>query len=207
MDKKAHWEKIYSTKSHKEVSWFTEHVYSSLELIHKTGINKDEAIIDVGGGASTLADDLLNEGYRDITVFDISGSALAIAKERLKEKSSQVQWIEDDILNSDFGGKKYDLWHDRAVFHFLTSEEEREVYKEKVHRHLKQDGFLLISVFADDGPLKCSMLEIKRHSEKDVVDFFGNSFSKIFEERMVHITPSNIEQKFVNVILKKVKLN
>ncbi len=203
MDRKSHWEKIYSTKSHKEVSWYSEHIFSSIDLILKTDLDKDAAILDVGGGASTLADDLLNDGYQDITVLDISGSALVIAKDRLKENGSKIHWIEDDILVSNFGGKKYDLWHDRAVFHFLTSEQERNVYKDKVNQHLKLNGFLIMSVFADDGPLKCSMLEIKRHSEMDIKKFFGEKYRPLFEERTIHRTPSHVEQKFVNLILKR----
>lgn len=204
-DRKAHWEKVYSAKSHREVSWFTEHIGTSLELIAKTGVDKTAGVIDVGGGASTLVDDLIQSGFRDLTVIDISGEALKIARDRVKVNTGNINWIEADILESDFGKRSYDLWHDRAVFHFLTTDEERNSYKEKVDAHLNVGGFVVLSVFADDGPLKCSMLEVKRHSENQIEGFFGPRYGKIFEERTIHITPAKVEQRFLNMILKRLK--
>lgn len=205
MDKKSHWENVYTTKSHTEVSWFSEHIQSSLGLIEKAGAVKTAAIIDVGGGASTLVDDLLENGYQDLTVIDISGAALKIAKDRLKEKAGKIKWMEDDILESEFGHRQYDLWHDRAVFHFLTTDGERAAYKQKVTEHVKKGGFIVLSVFADNGPLKCSMLEIKRHSGSEIEEFFGSRFLKVYEDRTSHITPAKVEQKFVNMILKRLE--
>lgn len=205
MDKKSHWENVYTTKSHTEVSWFTEHIQSSLALIEKAGAVKSAAIIDVGGGASTLVDDLLENGYQDLTVIDISGAALKIAKDRLKEKAGKIKWMEKDILESEFGHRQYDLWHDRAVFHFLTTDEDRAAYKQKVTEHVKKGGFVVLSVFADNGPLKCSMLEIKRHSGSEIEEFFGSRFLKVYEDRTSHITPAKVEQKFVNMILKRLE--
>lgn len=205
MDKKSHWEKVYTTKSHTEVSWFAEHIQSSLGLIGKSGADKSSAIIDVGGGASTLADDLLEDGYHDLTVIDISGAALKIAKDRLKERAGKIEWIEDDILVSDFGKRRFDVWHDRAVFHFLTTDAERNAYRKKVSEHVRKGGFVVLSVFAEDGPLKCSMLEIKRHSGSEIEEFFGKNYLKIYEGRTSHITPSKVEQKFVNVVLKRLE--
>ena len=205
MDKKSHWENVYTTKSHTEVSWFSEHIQSSLGLIEKAGAVKTAAIIDVGGGASTLVDDLLENGYQDLTVIDISGAALKIAKDRLKEKAGKIKWMEDDILESEFGHRQYDLWHDRAVFHFLTTDGERAAYTQKVTEHVKKGGFIVLSVFADNGPLKCSMLEIKRHSGSEIEEFFGSRFLKVSEDRTSHITPAKVEQKFVNMILKRLE--
>lgn len=203
MDQKAHWEKIYSTKSYTEVSWFTEHIINSLELIHKTNIPQSAAVIDIGGGAASLVDDLLLEGFADITVMDISSAALAIAQARLKEKSAKIHWLEADILTSDLNSRKYDLWHDRAVFHFLNTEKERGAYRNQVNRFLKPQGFLVMSIFAEDGPLKCNTLEIKRHSAEELQEFFGDQFNTLFMSKTVHMTPSKSEQKFVNLILQR----
>jgi 2-polyprenyl-3-methyl-5-hydroxy-6-metoxy-1,4-benzoquinol methylase len=203
IERKAHWEKVYTTKSHREVSWFAEHIGTSLELIARTGVGKAGRIIDVGGGASTLVDDLLVSGYRDLTVLDISGAALKIAQARLQQDSGRVNWIVADILKSDLGKGTYDVWHDRAVFHFLTTDEERNAYKEKVAGHLNVDGFVVLSVFAADGPEKCSMLEVRRHSGTQIESFFGAGYQKTFEEHTTHATPGKAEQKFVNMILKR----
>jgi 2-polyprenyl-3-methyl-5-hydroxy-6-metoxy-1,4-benzoquinol methylase len=205
MDRKTHWEKVYTTKSHTEVSWFAEHIQTSLGLIGKTGADKASAIIDVGGGASTLVDDLSANGYQDLTVIDISGAALKIARDRLGGEAGKIKWMESDILESDFGRRQYDVWHDRAVFHFLTTVEDRAAYRQKVLTHVKKGGFVVLSIFADDGPLKCSMLDIKRHSGTEIEEFFGNEFEKVHEDRTSHITPAKVEQKFVNVILKRLE--
>lgn len=204
-DRKSHWEKVYAARSHREVSWFAEHIESSLRLIERTGVGKDAGLIDVGGGASTLVDDLLRSGYRDLTVLDISGTALAIAKDRLKEDAAKVKWIESDILASDFGGRTYALWHDRAVFHFLTEEADRDRYKDKVNAHLDRNGFLVLSVFADDGPEKCSLLDVRRHSEGQIEAFFGKGFRTLHVERAIHTTPAKAGQRFLNMILERVE--
>ncbi len=203
MNRKEHWEKVYNTKSHKEVSWFTEHVTVALELISQTKINKDHSIIDVGGGASTLADDLIRQGFQDITVIDISGKALEIAKSRLGHEASKVTWIESDILESDFNHREYDLWHDRAVFHFLTTELERNQYKEKMDKHLIKGGFAILSIFADDGPEKCSGLTIRRHGSSDLEQFMGSGYDMVYHSRTTHQTPSKADQKFINMIFNK----
>lgn len=205
MNKESHWENIYTARPHTDVSWFTEHIDSSLELIKKSGIRKSDAIIDVGGGASTLVDDLIADGFTDLSVIDISAAALQVSQKRLQEKAEQVKWIVADILVSDFGNREYALWHDRAAFHFLTSERERAIYKDKVAQHLQLNGYLLISVFANDGPLACSALEIKRHSESDIRDYFGDGYLCVHQERSIHTTPTQAEQKFVNVLLKRIK--
>lgn len=132
MDRKSHWEKVYSSKSHKEVSWYTEHIESSLSLIERTGVPKSASIIDIGGGASTLPDDLVKKGYSNISIVDISGAALEITKNRLGDESKKITWIEDDILTSNFNHRVFDVWHDRAVFHFLTDENDRNQYKENI---------------------------------------------------------------------------
>lgn len=203
MDRKSHWDKVYASKSHKEVSWYAEHIQSSLALIERAGASKSAAIIDIGGGASTLAEDLLKLGFRNVAVLDVSGAALKIAQERLGAKAGDVSWIEGDLLEIDFSQRKFDLWHDRAVFHFLTEEADRLQYKVKLLRHLKQGGKAIFSVFADDGPEKCSLLDVRRHHEDDLFAFFQKEFDPSYHERTVHKTPSGTEQRFVNVILKR----
>jgi SAM-dependent methyltransferase len=203
MDRKAHWEKIYTTRSHKEVSWFAEHVNASLELIRESGVPKRGAFIDIGGGASTLVDDLLEEGWSDLTVLDISGAALEIARMRLGPLASSVRWLEEDLLASDLLGRRFDLWHDRAVFHFLTEEPDRERYRAQVEAHLAPGGAVILSVFAEDGPEKCSGLVIRRHGEGDIEAFFGPGFRKVGARKTVHVTPAGAEQRFVNVILRR----
>jgi 2-polyprenyl-3-methyl-5-hydroxy-6-metoxy-1,4-benzoquinol methylase len=203
MDRKEHWERVYNTKSHKEVSWFTEHVTVALELIGQTKINKANSIIDVGGGASTLTDDLISQGYEDITVIDISAKALEIAKFRLGREASKVNWIEADILESDFNNRKFDIWHDRAVFHFLTSEMDRNQYRDKLEKHLVKGGYVILSIFADDGPEKCSGLTIRRHGASELEQFMGSEFDLVFHSRTIHKTPSKSDQKFINTIFKR----
>ncbi len=203
MDRKEHWEKVYNTKSHKEVSWFTEHATVALELISQTKIGKENSIIDIGGGASTLVDDLMKQGFEDITVIDISSKALEIAKSRLGHEASKVIWIEADILESNFNNRNYDLWHDRAVFHFLTSDLERIQYKGKLAKHLANGGHAILSIFADDGPEKCSGLTIRRHGNSELEQFMGPEFELVFHSRTIHQTPSKTDQKFINMIFQR----
>lgn len=203
MDLREHWENIYKTKSVREVSWFSEHLGTSLELIRQFNIEPDSAIIDIGGGASTLADDLLNMGFADITVLDISGEALNFIKERLGSNAGKVKLIAENILTSELENRVYDLWHDRAVFHFLTDEDDREIYRRQLDSHLKSKGILIISGFADDGPLKCSGLNVRRHSEDDLRQFLGAGYKELFVKRVSHFTPSGTEQKFITAVFQK----
>jgi len=204
MDQKSHWEKIYQSKSHTEVSWFAEHVVTSLELIGKTGLPKSASIVDVGGGASTLVDDLWSDGYRDITVIDLSKTALEIAQKRLGQAAQSVRWLDADILKTDFQGRAFDLWHDRAVFHFLTEDPLRQAYKAQLIRHVSPTGYVVMSLFAEDGPEKCSGLVVQRQSGEDLVRFFGAGFEKVFESKTIHVTPSQVEQRFLNIVFKRV---
>lgn len=203
MNANEHWESIYKTKDHKQVSWFVDHVQSSLDLIAALKLGKNTGIIDVGGGASTLADDLLAQGYTDISVLDISKSALALSKQRMGLNAAKVMWLEDDVLISEFNGRKYHLWHDRAVFHFLTNEGDRQRYKQKLNDHLEINGHVIFSIFADDGPLKCSGLEIRRHGEADIENYLGGNFETVLTLRSIHKTPAGVEQKFLNFVAKK----
>ena len=140
MDRKQHWEQVYSTKASNAVSWFQEHAEQSLRLIHKSGLGKDAAIIDVGGGTSTLVDDLLVEGYTDLTVIDLSSAAIAVAQQRLGKHADTVNWMQGDITRVEFPIHRFDVWHDRAVFHFLTDPADRKAYVDRVMRSVRPGG-------------------------------------------------------------------
>ncbi|MEZ5308637.1 MAG: class I SAM-dependent methyltransferase [Pyrinomonadaceae bacterium] len=198
MINKDHWESIYSTKPLDGVSWFQEHAEVSVGLITSAEIGRDAAIIDVGAGASVLVDDLLELGYHDISVLDLSGSALEKAKARLgKEKAEGINWIEADVTTVDLGLQRFDVWHDRAVFHFLTDEESRERYVENVMRSVKPGGYVIVATFAEDGPTKCSGLTVNRYSADELHAEFGARFELIKSEKEDHNTPFGTEQKFV----------
>ena len=157
---KHHWELVYTTKTPQRVSWYQARADQSVRLIQQTGLPLSASIIDVGGGASTLVDDLLHEGYRNLTVLDLSSSALAAAQARLGEEAHNVIWMEADITNVILPPHAFDLWHDRAVFHFLTSERERQAYVSAVIRAVKPGGHVIVATFAEDGPLQCSGLPV-----------------------------------------------
>uniref|UniRef100_UPI002AB78998 class I SAM-dependent methyltransferase n=1 Tax=Paraburkholderia sp. J8-2 TaxID=2805440 RepID=UPI002AB78998 len=162
MQSKEHWNHVYETKASTDVSWFQEHPRQSIELIEQSGVDKDAAIIDVGGGASTLVDDLIDKGYSELTVLDLSEAALEVARERLGERVQAVSWIVGDVTKADLPVHAFDVWHDRAVFHFLTSEAEREAYVRTVLRTVKPGGTVIVATFAEDGPERCSGLPVMR---------------------------------------------
>lgn len=197
MHPKQHWEKVYATKATDAVSWFQPHADLSLDLIKSTGAGKDAAIIDVGGGASTLVDDLLAEGYTDLTVLDLSAAALMAARQRLGAKEAQVRWIEADITQVDLPSKHYDIWHDRAVFHFLTAPEQREAYVQTVFRSVKPGGHVIVATFAEDGPEQCSGLPVMRYRPDELHGEFGAAFTLLKHQKEAHHTPFGTVQQFV----------
>lgn len=195
-DRKKHWENIYQTKELTEVSWFQPTPEESLNLIQKTAILKDAKIIDVGGGDSFLVDNLLDLGYQDITVLDISKSAIERAKNRLGERAKLVKWIEADV--TDFNhSEKYDCWHDRAAFHFLTDKKEILQYVETVNDYINKNGNLIIGTFSDKGPEKCSGIPIKQYTENSLEKQFSNTFQKIDCNTIDHQTPFGTTQNFI----------
>ena len=203
MQTKEHWENVYSTKAADEVSWFQEHAGLSLQIIRDSALAPDGRIIDVGGGASTLVDDLLSAGFSKITVLDLSAAALAKAKARLGSRAASVQWLEANILDVTLPASTYDVWHDRAVFHFLTSESERHRYVEQVLHAVKPGGLVIVATFAEDGPEKCSGLPVMRYSADGVHAEFGNTFELLGSQRESHLTPTGKEQKFVYCFCKR----
>ncbi|MFN3812679.1 MAG: class I SAM-dependent methyltransferase [Roseateles asaccharophilus] len=203
MQSKDHWEQVYTSKPEDGVSWFQEHARQSVELIARTGVSKDASVIDVGGGASTLVDDLLADGYRRLTVLDLSEAALAASRKRLGERASSVTWLAGDVTQHVFARHGYEVWHDRAVFHFLTSREERETYVAAVLRAVKPGGHVIVATFAEDGPEKCSGLPVMRYSPDGLHAEFGAPFTLLQQEREEHRTPFGTVQKFIYCLCRK----
>jgi len=197
MNSKSHWKDIYQTKDSKRVSWFQEHAETSLKLIQQYVSDKQAHIIDIGAGASTLVDDLLEQGYNNINVLDISEGALAIAQKRLGHNQQHVNWLSANILEASLPQHQYDLWHDRAVFHFLTNEKDRQKYVQQVMKALKPNGKVIISTFGPDGPLKCSGLPIVRYDHDSLHDEFGSAFALLEHGKEDHKTPDGSIQKFI----------
>ena len=193
---KEHWETVYTTKATDEVSWFQPHAQLSLDLIKAAATDKNAGIIDVGGGASTLVDDLLAEGYRDLTVLDLSAAALQAARRRLGAQESLVRWIEADITEVDLPGKRYDVWHDRAVFHFLTTQKQRDAYVRTVFNAVKPGGHVIVATFAEDGPLQCSGLPVMRYDADSLAATLGPGFTLLHSRRHDHVTPAGVIQHF-----------
>ena len=197
MDYQNHWSGIYKTKAANDVSWYQVRPERSLEYIQKTGIGLDEPIIDVGAGASTLVDYLVAAHYRDITLLDISAEALAIARDRLDETDAHLDWIVGDITTVDLPKNHFALWHDRAVFHFLTDPAQQQRYVEQVIHALKPGGHLIIATFALDGPQQCSGLNVAQYDAESLQNVFGSRFRLIDSSREIHITPWGSEQRFI----------
>lgn len=197
MNEKTHWEHIYETKSPTQVSWYQEHAKFSLEYIKRTGIRKTDRIIDAGGGTSTLVDDLIVDGFQHISILDVSGAALQIARQRLGRRAAHVNWIEADITQADLPEQAYDLWHDRAVFHFLTQPEDRKRYVDAVRRAVRTRGHIIVATFAPDGPDHCSGLEVMRYNPESLHSEFGDEFDLVDSTNETHHTPFGTEQKFI----------
>lgn len=205
MNRKNHWERIYKTRSPTQVSWYQKRPTKSLALIRQAGVGIDAALIDVGGGASTLINHLLDQGYRRLTVLDISGEALDTSKRRLGRRAKNVTWIESDVTTARLPKAAYDIWHDRAVFHFLTNARDRKRYKSALARALKPEGHFIIATFAADGPLKCSGLAVRRYSVDNLQKEFGAQYKLLKSVNEAHHTPFETQQKFTYCCFQKVK--
>lgn len=203
MTTKTHWEHIYETKSPTQVSWYQEHAKFSLQCIQNTGIRKTDHIIDVGGGASTLVDDLIRNGFQNITILDVSGTALQVARQRLGAYAVQINWMEADITQADLPPNAYDVWHDRAVFHFLTQANDRQRYIDSVRTSVRKGGHVIVATFATDGPERCSGLEVVRYSPESLHSEFGEDFEVVDSTRETHHTPFGTEQKFIYCYCRK----
>ena len=192
---KLHWEKIYDEKNEDEVSWFQKETNESIKMIQSAGIENPK-IIDVGSGRSKLLKNLIEIGYNHLTYLDISESALEKSKEFLGEQSKKVRWISKDVLSFKTD-EKFDIWHDRAVFHFLNEENLIRKYIEIVEKNISESGHLIIGTFSENGPLKCSGLDVKRYSEKVIEKIFNRSFKLIDSFYYDHVTPFNTTQNFL----------
>ncbi len=195
MKKKEHWDHAYTARQTRKVSWYQQTPALSLEMIKNARIAMDAPLIDVGGGASLLVDSLLEEGYRDITVLDISPIALNKARRRLGDRASRVKWIEKDITCFETE-RKFDLWHDRALFHFLTHEGDRKKYIRVLKKSLQPGGHLVISTFAMGGPQRCSGLDIVQYDARKLEQELGGEFTLVEQEQVLHHTPAEKEQLF-----------
>lgn len=202
MDRVAHWENIYGTKKLTEVSWYQAKPEVSLRLIHESGIQKDEAIIDIGGGDSFLVDHLIEAGYTNITVLDISQKAIERAQERLGDKAELVNWIVSDITAFE-PKQEYQLWHDRAVFHFLTSPIDIEHYKSCLTQATGINSHLIVGTFSESGPDKCSGIQIKKYSKQELAEEFRAHFKTVELFNIDHPTPFNTIQNFSFVHLER----
>lgn len=195
VEAERHWQNVYQTKDERSVSWFQETPGISLDLVRESGLAAGASIVDIGGGASSLADALLEAGYH-VTVLDISEAALSVAKSRLAERASNVTWIAADVRTWQPPAAAYDLWHDRAAFHFLTAPDDRAAYIERLTRALRPGGTAIIATFALDGPEKCSGLPVVRYSGESLARTLGPDFETIDTRAHDHRTPSGAMQKF-----------
>ena len=194
---REHWEKVYASKTPEEVSWFRPHLERSIAFLEAAGVGRGAAIIDVGGGASTLVDDLLDRGYENVTVLDLSEAALDAARSRLGHRASRVRWLCADVTETPLEPAVYDFWHDRAVFHFLRDAAARGRYVASVRRSLKPGGHVVVATFGPHGPETCSGLEVMRYSPDELHAEFGSEFARLASATERHVTPRGTEQEFI----------
>lgn len=204
-DTQAHWQRIYSTRAAEELSWHTRHIETSLQWIAELGLDPEDAIIDVGGGASTLVDDLLTLGYRAATVLDVAGAALAAARERLGAQAAAVEWLQADVLTASLPERRFALWHDRAVFHFFTEARQRRAYREQLLKALRPGGHVIVATFDRDAPATCSGLTVQRYSAGQLAAELGQAFTLQRQRHTLHVTPGGARQSFVYCQLQRVE--
>jgi 2-polyprenyl-3-methyl-5-hydroxy-6-metoxy-1,4-benzoquinol methylase len=198
----AHWDTVYRTKAPDAVSWYRPHLERSLELIQAAVPDCSASIIDVGGGESTLVDDLLAKGYRDVSVLDISQTAIEVAKKRMGELANHITWLVADITQVALPKRRYDLWHDRAVFHFLTRTEDRAAYVRQAAQAMKPGGYVIVATFGPEGPHKCSGLDVVRYDADSLHGEFGASFKLVDSKSELHQTPFGTTQQFLYCLCK-----
>ncbi|MGO9515999.1 MAG: class I SAM-dependent methyltransferase [Candidatus Korobacteraceae bacterium] len=197
MDARSHWESVYTAKAPDAVSWYRPHLEKSLELIKKIAPARSSSVIDVGGGESTLVDDLLACGYQNISVLDVSPTAIDVSKRRLGHAAERVQWIVGDITDAELSPSAYDVWHDRAVFHFLRTTDQRTAYVRQVAKAVRSGRHVLVSTFGPEGPTKCSGLEVVRYDAESLHAEFGVRFRLLESLKELHDTPFGTTQQFL----------
>ena len=203
MNQKHHWEQVYSTRPTDKLGWYEPHLQTCLTWIKELSLSLDAPIIDVGGGASTLVDDLLDAGYRSITVLDIAAQALSSAKARLGKRANVISWLEGDVTSIDLPHQRFELWHNRAVFHFLIEPEQQQKYRDRLLKALKPDGNLIIGTFAPEAPPTCSGLPVQRYSQEQLENTLGGKFELKGHHKELHITPGGVEQMYLYCHFRK----
>ena len=197
MNVKNHWENIYTKRAPEAVSWYRPHLETSLALIERAAHMRRASVIDIGGGESTLVDDLLIRGYENITVLDVSEKAIEVTRDRLGPIAEKVHWIAADIAHAQLPRQAYDVWHDRAVFHFLTKEHQRIAYVRQVAHAVKPGGHVIVSTFGPEGPTECSGLKVVRYDAESLHDEFGTRFQLVESSKELHQTPFGTTQQFL----------
>ncbi|MDH3715461.1 MAG: class I SAM-dependent methyltransferase [Gammaproteobacteria bacterium] len=197
MNRKNHWDNVYAGKSTSALGWYELHLRTSLSWIKALNLAVDAPLIDVGGGASTLVDDLLDAGHRSITVLDISEQALSSARTRLGKKADLVTWLAEDITSVELPAHRYAVWHDRAVFHFLTELEQQRQYRANLVHALQPGGLLIIGTFALEAPPRCSGLPVHRYSQEQLSNTLGEEFKLVKHHKELHVTPGGVEQVYL----------
>ena len=203
MNQKDHWQQVYSSKQTENLGWYKPHLATSLSWIKALNLALEDTLIDVGGGASTLVDDLLEIGYRSITVLDISENATSTARLRLAKKAELVTWLAGDIISFDLPTHRYELWHDRAVFHFLTEPGQQSMYRDNLLKALKPGGHLIIGTFAPEAPAMCSGLPVQRYSAEQLESTLGEAFELVHQHNELHVTPGGVEQMYLYCQFRK----
>ncbi len=203
MIKSGHWEEIYASRPADEVGWYRPHLQTSITWISELGLSLDAPIIDVGGGASTLVDDLLGLGYKSLTVLDLAEQAIAVTKERLGESAKSVTWLHADITEITLPQNRYLLWHDRAVFHFLLEHGEQQNYINAMLRAIRPNGYFIIGVFGPEAPAQCSGLPVQRYTPELLCEKFAPEFELLRQQNEIHETPSGVEQAYVYCLFRR----
>jgi SAM-dependent methyltransferase len=202
-DRQIHWQKVYQTKAPDSVSWYRQHLDVSLQLLELAGLSVQSRLIDIGGGASTLVDDLLDRGLKGVNVLDISTAALAVPQARLGERAGEVHWIVGDVLHAGLPAGGFDFWHDRAVLHFLTDPADAAKYAQQAALAVRAGGHAVIGGFAPDGPERCSGLPVARRSSEDIARILTPAFSLQDTRAERHVTPAGAVQSFAYALLKR----
>jgi 2-polyprenyl-3-methyl-5-hydroxy-6-metoxy-1,4-benzoquinol methylase len=201
--RRAHWQRVYQSRLPDEVSWYRPRLDASLELLELAGLSAESRLIDVGGGASTLVDDLLARGLENITVLDVSAEALAVSRRRLAAKAVHVAWLSSDVLEVELPAGAFDVWHDRAVSHFLTDAFDLARYAQQAAAAVRHAGHAVIGGFAPDGPERCSGLPVARRSAQEMAAMLGPAFELVDERRELHLTPGGAVQSFAYALLRR----
>lgn len=195
--RKGHWEQVYASKPFDRLGWYQPHLQTSLAWIRELNLPRDAALIDVGGGASTLVDDLLQDGFSSVTVVDLSAQALGAAQRRLGVRAGAVHWLTGDITTLELPARHFDLWHDRAAFHFLTDPVEQRSYREQLLHALRPGGHVILGTFSPEAPPRCSGLPVQRYTEGELLEVLDAGFELQRSKKELHITPGGVEQMYL----------